>query len=151
MAEDLSQHHHRLTNLFPRPESKAEWDRYRLSDEQVRFCERCRQNVYNLSEMTAAEAVRLIEAKEGRLCIQLFRRRDGTVLTADCPVGWRWAFFKRLRRRMAWAASLFAIVFLLGCPMGGGNMAPTSRQLVPLKDPVKGNVPEDNATPPSPK
>jgi hypothetical protein len=93
-------------------------------DHQVRFCDRCQQHVYNLSEMTAAEAVQLIEGKQDRLCVQLFRRRDGTLITADCPVGWRWQLFKLLRRRrgMAWAASLFALIFLSGCPMGGGNM-----------------------------
>jgi hypothetical protein len=118
-------------------------------DEQVRFCERCRQNVYNLSEMTATQALRLIEAKQGRLCIQMFRSRAGTLLTADSPIGWRWAFFKRLRRRMAWAASLFAVVFLSGCPMAGGNMAP--RPVVPVKDPATGKVPEGNGPPSSTK
>jgi hypothetical protein len=124
------------------------WDAMH-GDEQVRFCERCQQNVYNLSEMTTTQAVRLIEAKQDRLCIQTVRSRDGILLTADSPVGWRWAFFKRLRRRMAWAASLFAILFLSGCPMAGGNMAP--RQLAPVKDPAIDKAPEDKVTPSSPK
>jgi hypothetical protein len=37
MIEDLSAHHHPLTNLFPQPASREEWERYRLSDEQVGF------------------------------------------------------------------------------------------------------------------
>jgi hypothetical protein len=122
------------------------WDAMR-ADDQVRFCGHCRQHVYNLSEMTAAEAVQLIEAKQGRLCVQLFRRRDGTLITADCPVGWRWRFFKYLRRRMAWAASLFALVFLPGCPMGGGNM----RQVVPGKVSIASKDPGSNSSPSSPK
>jgi hypothetical protein len=95
-------------------------------------------NVYNLSELTAVQAVQLIETKQDRLCVQLFRRRDGTLITADCPVGWRWRIFKLLRRRrMAWAASLFALVFLSGCPMpGGGNMVIKRDQPSVLLDPV---------------
>ena len=122
------------------------WDAMR-GDHQVRFCERCQQHVYNLSEMTTAQAVQLIEAKQDRLCVQLFRRRDGTLLTSDCPVGWRWRFFKLLRRRMAWAASLFALVFLSGCPMGGGNM----RQVVPSKDSIASKDPGNNSSLSSPK
>src|SRR5262245_42990031 len=85
-----------ITVAAPCPVS---WDAMR-GDDRVRYCGRCRQDVYNLSEMTAEEAVQLIEATQGRLCVQLFRRRDGTLITADCPVGWRWRFFKHLRRRM---------------------------------------------------
>jgi ectoine hydroxylase-related dioxygenase (phytanoyl-CoA dioxygenase family) len=32
---DLSLHHQPITDLFPRPRSRGEWERYRLSDEQV--------------------------------------------------------------------------------------------------------------------
>lgn len=39
--------------------------------------------------MTAPEARHLIETREGRVCIRLVRRTDGTVLTKDCPVGIR--------------------------------------------------------------
>jgi hypothetical protein len=102
--------------------------------------------------MTAAQAVQLIEARQERICVQLFRRHDGTLVTAECPVGWRWRFFKflRRRRRMAWAASLFALVFLSGCPMAGGNMVKPdpfvlSKESGADKDPV------NNSSPSSPK
>jgi hypothetical protein len=116
-------------------------------DARVRFCAQCGQHVYNLSEMRAAEAVRLIEGHEGRLCVQLFRRADGTVLTADCPIGWRLRIWKRLRRHVAWAASVFAMAFLpgAGCP-GGGNMRMPDRIYVPQPDAGK-NPPTTN--PPS--
>src|SRR6185295_16447527 len=56
-------------------------------DDRVRFCDDCKLNVYNLSAMSRPEAELLIREKEGRLCGMLYRRRDGTVLTRDCPVG----------------------------------------------------------------
>ena len=36
-AKDLSRIHELISDLFPWPTSKAEWDNYRLSDEQVSF------------------------------------------------------------------------------------------------------------------
>jgi len=53
------------------------------------------------------EAEALLVAREGSLCVRLYRRQDGTVLTSDCPVGVK----KRRRRRAAVAA------------VGGGLMA----------------------------
>lgn len=67
---------------------KADWSKMN-GDERSRFCELCKLNVYNLSGMTKKEAHQLLEKKEGRLCIRLFRRSDGTVITKDCPVGLR--------------------------------------------------------------
>jgi hypothetical protein len=66
----------------------ADWDAM-SGDDQARLCLQCRRHVYNLSAMTAAEAVALIREKEGELCVRLYRRTDGTVMTADCPVGLR--------------------------------------------------------------
>jgi hypothetical protein len=53
-------------------------------DEKVRSCQQCKLNVYNLSNMTTSEAETLIREKEGRLCVRLYRRTDGTVITKDC-------------------------------------------------------------------
>ena len=39
MTRDLSQHHGLLGGLFQLPARREEWDRYRLTDEQVRFYE----------------------------------------------------------------------------------------------------------------
>jgi hypothetical protein len=79
-------------------------------DDQVRFCHDCKRRVYNLSEMTRQDAQELIERKEGRLCIRLYRRADGTLITQDCPVGVsKWV--RRGARRIA-AALLFALCFL---------------------------------------
>ncbi|MDQ3816690.1 MAG: phytanoyl-CoA dioxygenase family protein [Acidobacteriota bacterium] len=37
MLKDLSTYHHPLTGLFKKPSSNEEWERYRLSDEQIEF------------------------------------------------------------------------------------------------------------------
>lgn len=69
------------------------WDTM-TGDNRVRFCGRCRQNVYNIDALPRAEAVRLIGAREGRLCVRFHRRRDGTVVTADC-----WSRLRAARRK----------------------------------------------------
>jgi len=78
-------------------------------DNRVRFCDHCRLNVYNISELSRFEAEALIASTEGRLCARLFRRADGTVLTKDCPVGLR-ALRRRLAKR---TAAIFAAIVSL--------------------------------------
>jgi hypothetical protein len=62
------------------------WDRM-TGDERVRRCGECKLDVYNLSGMTREEAEALITGRIDRLCVRFYRRSDGTILTADCPVG----------------------------------------------------------------
>lgn len=64
----------------------ASWDSME-GDERVRFCGECEQKVYNFSEMTEAEAIALLREKEGRVCVRLYQRDDGTSMMKDCPVG----------------------------------------------------------------
>jgi len=67
-------------------------------DDRVRFCALCSKHVYSISSLTTAEASELIQQAEGHLCVRLYRRKDGTVLTGDCPVGLRYALRRRLIR-----------------------------------------------------
>ena len=76
---------------------KTDW-RAMAGGDTVRFCGECQLNVYNISNMTAEQAATLIERADGRLCVRLYKRADGTVITRDCPVGLR-AAMRRLRRR----------------------------------------------------
>jgi hypothetical protein len=64
----------------------ASWDDME-GDDRVRFCDECELNVYNLANMTEEQALKLVEEREGRLCVRLYQREDGTVITRDCPVG----------------------------------------------------------------
>lgn len=83
-------------------------------NERTRHCELCSLNVYNVSELTTIQVERLIQAREGRLCIRMYRRSDGTVLTRDCPVGLR-AVQKRVARfagaTLATVLGLFSVSF----------------------------------------
>lgn len=94
---------------------RAEWNamqRVQGSD-CTRFCPSCGKNVYNLSAMTRDEATRLIQQKEGKMCVRLHRRSDGTVLTSDCPVG------QSASRKRSRFAQLFAAVVGLGAALFG--------------------------------
>lgn len=75
-------------------------------DERVRHCHSCRLNVYNTAEMTRKEVESLTGNRDGRLCIRIYRRSDGTVLTKDCPVGLR-AVRKRVSK---FASAAFATI-----------------------------------------
>ena len=63
---------------------QASWDEM-PGDDWARSCPLCSRTVYNISAMTSADVAALIANREGRLCARLFRRADGTVVTADCP------------------------------------------------------------------
>lgn len=92
----------RLRVAAPCPVS---WEQM-IGGNRVRSCEQCQLNVYNISALTRSEVQTLIASAEGRLCIKLYRRADGTVLTKDCPVGIR-ALRMRVSKR---AAAIFAAV-----------------------------------------
>jgi hypothetical protein len=66
-----------------------------LGDDRVRLCQVCSKNVYNLSAMTKDEAQTLVMDHQGKLCGLLYLRKDGSVMTADCPLG-----FGAIRRRL---------------------------------------------------
>ncbi len=84
----------------------ASWDEMK-GDDRARACAACGKDVYNISALTTSEALNLVTAREGTLCVRFFRRGDGTVMTADCPVGAAPAL--RRRRRLRRVAGLGAV------------------------------------------
>ena len=106
-----------------------DWDEMR-GDERVRFCSRCSLNVYNLSAMTRREAERLVLGAEGRLCVRFYRRRDGTILTQNCPAG-----LIKLKRRVSRVASAVAAA-VAGLLTGVGVSSVTERRAEHLATPV---------------
>ena len=98
----------------------ARWEDM-TGDDRARFCKQCSKHVFNLSAMTRPEAESLIREKEGKFCGRYNRRRDGRMLTADCPTGLR-----RCRERLGFVfgAMVGALMFLVtGCrqPVAVGN------------------------------
>jgi len=84
----------------------ANWEEMSGSD-RVRFCRSCNLHVYDISRMSRRAAVRLIASTEGRLCIRMHRRADGTVMSRDCPVGLR-----SIRRRVTRLATAAAVAVM---------------------------------------
>jgi hypothetical protein len=89
----------------------ADWDAM-FGKGPVRFCQHCRKNVYNLSEMPRDDAERLVCESARSLCLRFYRSRDGEVLTLnygrpDKPRhGWRfWTLVGALGAVMASAAN----------------------------------------------
>ena len=78
-------------------------------NEGKRFCGDCKLNVYNLSGMTKYDAENLLMTSEGRVCVRYFKRSDGTVLTADCPVGWA----KVKERLSVFTTAIFSLLIAL--------------------------------------
>jgi hypothetical protein len=81
----------------------ASWDAM-TGDDRVRHCDDCNLSVYNISEMTREAAEALVSGAEGRLCIRMYQRFDGTIITQDCPVGARRIRARMVRRIRAVAA-----------------------------------------------
>lgn len=116
-----------LDNIQVAAPCTADWSKM-AGDARVRHCGDCNKHVYNLSEMTRDEAQALLIEKEGKLCVRYYRRNDGTILTANCPVG-----TKRRRRRRWIAAS--AVAMLAG--VIGGRLV-NRRHAAP--EPIMGDV-----------
>lgn len=93
-----------LDNVRIASPCSANWNEM-YGDERRRFCSDCKLNVYNLSQMTQGEAENFLINSEGRVCLRIFRRSDGTILTQDCPVGWQ-ALKKKVSRA---ATAVFAL------------------------------------------
>ncbi|HZS28090.1 MAG TPA: carboxypeptidase-like regulatory domain-containing protein [Candidatus Angelobacter sp.] len=107
-----------LRNIRIASPCPIEWSKM-VGDERVRHCSECNLNVYNLSAMTEREVKKLLETNRGqRLCARMYRRADGTVLTQDCPWGWR-----ALQRRISRVAGV-ALTFLMSVGMAVAKTKP---------------------------
>lgn len=111
------------------------WDSM-TGTETVRFCGECKLNVYNISSMRTKDAEKLVESANGRLCVRLYKRTDGTVLTQDCPVGVR-AAMRRVTRAASAAltaalgiVSIFSVRAAFASAQDGGKPETCSPQML---------------------
>jgi len=86
----------------------ADWNEM-TGDERVRFCGSCEKNVYNLTDLPTEDAEAIILEHEGNLCVRLYQRADGTLISEDCPRGLA-AARRTLRRGLAAMIGLFAVL-----------------------------------------
>ena len=100
-----------LNNVRVAAPCSADWDQM-IGNDRARFCSQCNLNVYNLSSMSRSEAEHFVTTGEGRICIRYYRRRDGSIITRNCPVGLQ--ALKRRMSKVARAVSSALLSFLAG-------------------------------------
>lgn len=94
-----------LNNIRIASPCSADWNKM-AGDDRVRYCQACNLNVYNLPAFTENEIRELLSNQQGRLCGRLYQRRDGTVLTQNCPVG-----LQAVKRRIScFAGAILAVL-----------------------------------------
>jgi hypothetical protein len=97
--------------------------------DRVRYCPECKLNVYNFSAMNPAEIQSLVSTKTGRLCARFYQRADGTMLTQNCPVGFRGA----LLRAVSLASVSLSAIIALSHPKPVQSQVQSSKTLVQIQ------------------
>ena len=126
-----------------------EWDTM-LGSGAVRYCRLCKKNVYDLSDMSRAEAEELVFAHGGDLCVRFYRRADGTVMTEDCAP----TRTERARRASRRALGAVGAAFALGLGAVaslhsfGGSASQTKR--AERVEPMSGKFPKPIGEPEEP-
>ncbi|MFT3687140.1 MAG: hypothetical protein QM783_19825 [Phycisphaerales bacterium] len=125
-------------------------------DAHTRHCDRCHLNVHNLSGMSADDAESLLRSATNddgtgkhRLCAAIFRRADGTVLTADCPVGIA-ALCAKARRTAARVAAAIGLTTVVSWAAARESSRLPFAQVQPLTAIANALRGQPVATPPSP-
>jgi hypothetical protein len=97
----------------------AKWEEMD-GDQRQRFCNQCQLSVLNASEMSDEEVMLSIMALQTgkRVCMRIYRRADGTILTKDCPVGLRKKLAAGVRRAAAWLAGGLSMLLSLTTSAG---------------------------------
>ena len=129
-----------LGNITVASPCSARWG-HMVGDERVRFCLECQKRVYNFSAMTPEEIATVVREKEGRLCARFYRRADGTMLTADCPLG-TGRFWRQVKTRLFASAALVAIAAGTAVATAGSQptQPPKTNKLTLLWDNAKTQV-----------
>ncbi len=115
----------------PRP-CPADWAAMAaIYGDRVRHCQHCDKDVYNLSALPRAAAEQFmadqlasVAAGGEHACVRLYKRADGTAVTADCGGRWRVAAGRRVAR---WGGAVGAVAsVVLAVVSGRGSRAQTT-------------------------
>ncbi len=112
-----------------------DWDSM-AGDERVRFCGQCQKNVFNLSQLSAKEAEELVLKTEGKICVRFYQRRDGSMLTEDCPVGLR-TIRAGVKRISSAAAAILAVIIGITPSKADEQKEPPPMMGSPLPPPME--------------
>lgn len=108
----------------------ARWDEM-TGDEKARHCSQCKLDVLNAESMTDEEVTQAIMSLVAgkRVCMRIFRRADGTILTKDCPIGAR-KIKERLRTAAGWLAGGLSILLAsaAAAQSKGGDCDPKKKE-----------------------
>lgn len=88
------------------------WDKM-IGDNRARNCSGCNKTVYNISDMTTAEAESFLRENSTTECFKFKRRFDGTIVTDDCPRALR---VVRDRCKLAVKIAFGMIAFVISLP-----------------------------------
>ena len=81
-----------------------------VGTERVRFCGKCQQKVYDLTDLPPEEIRELVHRFEGRrLCARFYARKDDRVMVRDCPLGLK---LQRRWQHVITAGGVFAALAL---------------------------------------
>jgi hypothetical protein len=101
-----------LANILIASPCDVPWDSM-VGTDRVRHCAACKRDVHDLSAMTRDEAEDFLARADAiggvKPCVSLFQRADGTILTADCPIGVR---RRRLRALLAATMGIGALALM---------------------------------------
>lgn len=98
-----------IENYERASECPVKWDEM-VGKSRVRFCEKCEQQVYDLSKLDQAEAEQLIVKREGKGDLTYYRRADGKWQIKDCPIG----AAKKSKLKLTFGIAGGAVVLLVG-------------------------------------
>lgn len=76
-----------------------------IGNDRVRFCEHCSLHVHNISEMTRAEAARLVAKSRGRLCVRYHSTSEDKIARRDVRTQRLYQMGRRVSRLAASAFS----------------------------------------------
>ncbi|CAN5391127.1 hypothetical protein BH09SUM1_BH09SUM1_29960 [soil metagenome] len=108
----------RIANPCP-----VSWNSMKGTDRE-RFCGLCKKNVYDTSKMKADEIRALVGGSDGEVCARLFKRQDGTLVTADCAP-------TRRRRAVMFAMTVIGAIMAVGASAFASTTSSTSRSARP--------------------
>ena len=111
------------------------WDEM-VGDEKRRHCGACDLPVHNFAAMTPREIEALVANAGGRVCARLYRRADGTILTANGPVGLA-AVRAKVRRAAARGVAVAGMLLSAGLLLAQGERKPWERARLERLQPFK--------------